>query len=256
MPGLFTFRRVGPKGWEAPMTGFRQENGKPFVRMDILPPDATGRGRPRASASAGRAGDVVDAQFVAVGQPVRATRGPRSHNDNLRPGMSARLRQPKPAAGSAAAAVLAPGVSPVEMIERLLHRIPADLFSAIVAAIFVAVFATAGGFSFLFNGGEPAGQGQNLDITHVSMIPQDANGMKVLLINGIVENRSEQSLAMPSIRADLMDGERVVATTLVSPPVHALAGGRSRGFSVRIPHPGGKLPELKLSLAEKAAPAS
>lgn len=233
------------------MTGFRQENGKPFVRMDILPPEPAGRPRPRAAA---RSGEVVDAQFVAVGQKIRSTRGPRSHNDNLRPGVSRHMRQAKPQA--AGVAVLGAGASPVEIIERLLHRIPADLFSAIVAAIFVAVFAAAGGFSFLFSGGQPASHGPSLDITHVSMIPQDANGMKVLLINGIVENRSEQSLAMPSIRADLMDGERVVTTTLVSPPAHALAGGRSRGFSVRIPHPGGKLPELKLSLAERAAPTS
>jgi hypothetical protein len=234
------------------MTGFRNENGKPFMPMDILPPEPAGRTRPRA---AGRAGDVIDAQFVAVGHPLRSTREPRSHNDNLRPGFSKHARQQARHSGTGAA-VLAPAASPVDILERFLHRIPADLFSAIVAAIFVTVFAAAGGFSFLFNGGQPAHATPNLDITHVSMIPQDANGMRVLLINGIVENRSEQSLAMPSIRADLMDGERVVASTLVSPPAHALAGGRSRGFSVRVPHPGGKLPELKLSLAERAAPTS
>jgi hypothetical protein len=238
------------------MTGFRNENGKPFVRIDILPPEPAGRPRPRAAV---RAGEIVDAQFVAVGHPLRGKRGPRSHNDNLRPGDEVRagtsraMRQPS---GGAATAALAPNAGPIDMLERLLHRIPADLFSAIVAAIFVAVFAAAGGFTFLFHGGSPAPAVPRLAITHVSMIPQDANGMKVLLINGIVENRSDESLAMPSIRADLLDGDRMVTSTLVSPPAHALAGGRSRGFSVRIPHAGGKLPELKLSLAQRAAPTS
>ncbi|MGK6313184.1 hypothetical protein [Neorhizobium sp. DT-125] len=219
------------------MSTFRNEQGRTVVRMDILPPEAAGRGRrvfqPR--------GEVVDAQFVTVREAARRGSSPRFGNDNRRkPAQPAAAKQPFPER------IVAAG-------ERALGRLSADFFSAVVAVVFVLVFGLAGGFSFLFAGSETAKAGPPLDITHVTMTPQDANGMRVLLINGIVENRSGESLAMPSIRAELMSGEALVASTLISPPVSAIAGGQSRGFSARVPHPGGKLPDLRLSLTERGA---
>jgi hypothetical protein len=88
------------------------------------------------------------------------------------------------------------------------------------------------------------------------MTPQDANGMRVLLINGILENHGDEQRAMPSIRADLISGEVVLASTLISPPQGVLEGRQSRGFSAKVPHPGGKLPDLRLSLAARGVSGS
>lgn len=218
------------------MSTFRSRQGKTVIRMDILPPDQSGRaGRVRQ-----RRGEVIDAQFVTVRDVSRRASGPHSHNDNHRDPRTAVDAEP------ILQRIFAAG-------ERALSHLSADFFSAVVAVVFVTVFSLAGGFSFLFNGSEAAQAGPAFDITHVTMTPQDANGMRVLLINGIVENRSGDSLVMPSIRADLMSGETLVASTLISPPASAIAGGQSRGFSARVPHPGGKLPDLRLSLAERGA---
>lgn len=213
------------------MSSFRSQQGKTVIRMDILPPDPSGR----VARTFRRGGEVVDAQFVTVTGVARRTARPRSHNDN---------RRERTLTGTFAERMVAGA-------EGALSRLSADFFSAVVAVLFVAVFSLAGGFTFLFSGTDSAIAGQPLDITHVTMTPQDANGMKILLINGIVENRTGASVAMPAIRADLMSGEGVVATTLISPPAFAIAGGHSRGFSARVPHPGGKLPDLRLSLAER-----
>src|SRR3546814_8593505 len=73
--------------------------------------------------------------------------------------------------------------------------------------------------------------------------------MPSLLINGIVENRGENLLDLPAIRAELVAEDGVLASTFIEPPVVQIEGGHSHGFSARMPHPGGKLPELKLSFA-------
>ncbi|MBW6423837.1 hypothetical protein KX729_20460 [Rhizobium sp. XQZ8] len=215
------------------MSSFRSQQGKTVIRMDILPPDPSGR----VARAFRRGGEVVDAQFVTMNASARRTARPRSHNDN---------RRENTAGGTFTERAVAAA-------EGALSRLSADFFSAVVAVLFVAVFSLAGGFSFLFSGTDTVSAGPVLDITHVTMTQQDANGMKILLINGIVENRTGASLAMPSIRADLMSGKDVVASTLISPPSFAIAGGHSRGFSARVPHPGGKLPDLRLSLAERGA---
>lgn len=214
------------------MNSFRSQQGRSALRVDILPPEP-GRARPVRMTQPRR--DVVDAQFVSLPPGLRG-QAARSHNDNHR------KAEPRPSAFRAA---LAQG-------EEALRSLPADLFSAFVAAIFVAVFTFAGGFSFLFAGdAKPPVTG--LELTHVSMTPQDANGMRVLLINGIIENRGAGSIAVPSIRADLVANEVVTASTLIGPPVPAIAGGKSRGFTARVPYAGGKLPDLRLSFAEQDA---
>ncbi|MCQ1569477.1 hypothetical protein NFO65_01815 [Neorhizobium galegae] len=219
------------------MSTFGSHQGETVIRMDILPPEPSRR-TTRVNA---RRGEVVDAQFVPVRETFR--RGPNrcSHNDN-------RSNRADPAiiAQPFAERIFAG-------IERGLMRLSADFFSAVVAVVFVTVFSLAGGFTFLFAGSATAEVGPTLDITHVTMTPQDANGMRVLLINGIVENRSGDNRAMPQIRAELMSGQTLIATTLISPPASSIEGGQSRGFSARVPHPGGKLPDLRLSFADRGA---
>ncbi|RWX74394.1 hypothetical protein EPK99_24725 [Neorhizobium lilium] len=219
------------------MNTFRRQHGKTIIRMDILPPERKAGSVFRAPQ---RHAEVVDAQFEPVQERRGSTRAPRSHNDN---------RKSRAASAGMAAPCLA-------HVEAVLKRLPPDAFSALVAAAFVAVFALAGGFSFLFQNAAAVEAAPAFDITHVSMVPQDADGMRVLLINGIVENRGSDKRAMPSIRADLISGEVVLASTMINPPQGVLEGRQSRGFTAKVPHPGGKLPDLRLSVAGRGVSGS
>ena len=215
------------------MTSSRGHNGnKTIIRIDILPPERAGTRRFRPL----RPVEVVDAQFVPVQERRREAQRPLSHNDNR--------RQPQASRQNALTRLMGG-------LECGLRRLPPDLFSALVAAAVVMAFTLAGGFSFLFQNAGAVEPGRALDVTHVSMVPQDANGMRVLLINGIVENKGSERRTMPAIRADLVSGQVVLASTLISPPHGLIESQQSRGFSARVPHPGGKLPDLRLSVAER-----
>lgn len=212
--------------------------------VDILPPEGDekgGKGKvihfPKSFA---RLAEVEDAHFVPVNDRARR---------QVRLDAAPHDRRPRKADATSSGTAFR---GMIGGIERKLLRLSPDAFVAVVASVVVTVFTLFGGFSLLSGGGS-AVPGPALDITHVTMTPQDANGMRVLLINGIVENRTEGRLAMPSIRADLISGENVVATTLISTSASQIGGRESYGFSVRVPHPGGKLPDLRLSLAERGA---
>ena len=132
-------------------------------------------------------------------------------------------------------------------------RLSADFFAAIVAVLFVIVFGLSGGFSLLPGSADASAGAPGLDLTHVNLTPQDADGMRVLLITGIVENKSVDRLDLPAIHAELVADGSIVASTAIKPPVSRIESGHSHGFSARIPHPGGKMPELKLSFASSDA---
>ena len=224
------------------MHAFRSRRRDNATAYDILPPEAIGSSRPaRIPART----DVEDAHFVTVRDEGRA---PRCENDNRR-------RPPRPAMRAAEASTSLTQRL-VERFEALLMRMSADFFSALVAFVFVVVFGLAGGFSLVAGaGGDPA-QAAGLDITHVTLTPQDANGLRVLVINGIVENRAGARVEVPPIRADILVDGKPVASTLIALPMNDLARDHSRGFTAKIPHPGGKNPQLRLSFAETGATAS
>lgn len=215
------------------MSTYGGRAGKTVLRMDILPPEPVAQRR----RSRLRRADVVEAQFEPVMDRRQRHSRPSFQNDN---------RAQSSAAGR---------VGTVALVEHLLSRLSADLFCALVAIAFIGVFAAFGGFTFLFKASQATASTGPLDITHVSLTPQDANGMRVLLINGIVENSGSDTRSMPSIRAELISGDRVVSSTLISPPAQTLDAGHSRGFFAKVPHPGaktnGKLPDLRLSFAER-----
>jgi hypothetical protein len=71
--------------------------------------------------------------------------------------------------------------------------------------------------------------------------------MRILLINGIIDNESGTTQVVRPIRADLMADERLMASIIINPPVDVIYGGQSRGFSARVQQAGGKMPEVRLS---------
>jgi hypothetical protein len=227
------------------MNAFRSRRDTAAAAYDILPPDAIGSHSPRRPAP--RA-EVIDAHFVPVTGDARPTAPHRSQNDNRRDVRRPATRMPEPQVSIMARLTM--------RVERMLMRMSADFFSAVVAFVFVMVFGLSGGFSLISGMSGDQAEAAGLDITHVTLTPQDQNGLKVLLINGVVENRAEGSLAVPAIRADIMVDGRMVSSMTIAPPVAEMLRDHRRGFSARIPHPGGKNPQLRLSFVESDATPS
>lgn len=208
--------------------------------IDILPPEPAAKHARRVQRAGG---SVVDADFITVGS--RSCRAPRFAGKS---GTQAPRSAGTPSVSSPA--------SSLQQVEQSLSRLPADMFSAVVALVFLIVFGLSGGFSFFIGQGGGAAPDHPLDFTHVTLTPQDENGLRVLLINGIIENRGGANLPLPSIRADFVSDGSLLSTAMIEPPVVEIQARHSHGFTARIPHPGGKMPELKLSFAGKGASRS
>ncbi len=214
----------------------RQAPGRAY---DFLPPDTVKREHRQS-----RPADIADAEFVVIGKQRapdfndRSFKG-RSFNDNSR---SAGAR-PSPRT-ERAAPVQAPSF--VQAAEAWLQQASLKHFSVLVVALCVLVFGLSGGFSGL-SASNAAVDTDPLHFTHVTATPRDANGMRVLLINGIIDNVSGTTQMVRPIRANLYADEKLVASVVINAPADVIYGGQSRGFSSRIQYPGGKTPEVRLA---------
>jgi hypothetical protein len=207
----------------------RQAPGRAY---DFLPPEPVKR-----DVRQGRAADIADAEFVVI----RSGRPPEpraaSFNDNRRRN-SATVSTPPPS--------FRPASSLARYGEDWLQQASAKGFAAFVLAVCVLVFGLSGGFSGLA-GPDAVDHSSPLHFTHVTATPRDANGMRVLLINGIIDNMSGTTQLVRPIRADLFVDEQLTASIVIDPAVDAIYGGQSRGFSTRVQYAGGKMPEVRLS---------
>lgn len=218
---------------------FRSSRRDTSPDYDLLMPEAPAakQNRPRTQREA------VDADFTTIRDITQRGYG----NDNRPAG----YQQRKVRTVGAFDAVQ----SMIAWADRKLTSLSVDGYSAIVAAAVVGVFLLSGGFTMVPQQKDVmAAAPEPLAITHISITPEDAGGMEVLLINGIVENASSDLQTVPMIRADLFvtKGEKV-ASMLIEPQFNQIAPGQSQGFSARLRHPGGKLPEIKLSFAGMGA---
>lgn len=214
---------------------FRSTRRQAALDLDLLMPEAPLRQTWRTR----NGGDILDAEFVTIKETPFCDHG----NDNRAFDYQQKASQPT--------GVLVALGSFVDWADRKLSRLSVDGYSAVVAAAVVGVFVLSGGFSLMWQEKSAAVPVPALSITHVTVTPQDAGGMEVLLINGVVENNSDDLQQVPAIRADLFvsKGEKV-ASMLIEPPSRDIKAGLSHGFSAKVRHPGGKTPEIKLSFAE------
>ncbi|MBX4977715.1 hypothetical protein HJB73_30405 [Rhizobium lentis] len=201
----------------------------PGQTHDFLPPEP-----PRRQYRTARPADISDAEFVTVGKARPKEFSARIHNDNRR-----RMGAAQPSLLSATVA------SALRTAESWLQRASLQSFAILVLALAVLVFGLTGGFSGL--SAEGASSGAPLHFTHVTVTPRDANGMRVLVINGIIENESGTKQTVHPIRADLVTDERLTASIVIDSPADVIYAGQSRGFSARVQHAGGKMPEVRLS---------
>lgn len=215
---------------------FRSSRRNATLDLDLLMPETPLRQTWRTRHDP----DIVDAEFVTIKETSFRDYG----NDNR---LTA-YQQAAPKAVSAFSALR----SFVNWIDKKLSGLSVDGYSAIVAAAVVSVFLLSGGFTMMpIEKAAVAAPQDPLIISHISFVPQDAGGMEVLVINGIVENKSGEVQNIPAIRADLFaaDGEKV-ASMVIEPPVSEINRGSSQGFSAKFRHPGGKTPEIRLSFAK------
>ncbi|OWV71681.1 hypothetical protein ATY77_13930 [Rhizobium sp. R634] len=203
----------------------------PGQAYDFLPPEPA-----RRQYRTARPADISDAEFVTVGKVRPREFNARTYNDN---------RRRMAAAAGAQPTLLPIMASALRSAESWLQRASLRSFAVLVLGLAVLVFGLAGGFSGL--SAEGAASGAPLHFTHVTVTPRDANGMRVLDINGIIENESGTTQTVHPIRADLVTDERLTASIVIEPPADVVYAGQSRGFSARVQHAGGKMPEVRLS---------
>lgn len=219
------------------MGAFRMRQEPQHQDFDVLPPSR--RQRTASQLAAGFQDDVSDAHFVVIDDTPHA--GAWHQGNDNKP--SQRTPQQPRRFEVLLARLALQG-------EAFLERFSERAFAVMVALIFGVVFMLASGLAATQTSSQST-DARKLDITHATLTPQDRNGMRVLLINGIVENRSETSQAVPRIRADILNGGRLVASTFIDTDIAMLEEGHSRGFAARIQHPGGKSPDLRLSFVEQ-----
>ncbi|WP_047465889.1 hypothetical protein [Rhizobium rhizogenes] len=213
------------------MGAFRHRRQQAGLVYDLLPPD---RGSVLQPAHRfGPKPDIVDAEFVTV-IPGRA-------NNNFDRTTRARL-QLKPAPSG----ILVRAISGFRLAEGWLQRASRRSFVALIAALALLVFGLAGGFSGLSGTPAPA-TAEPLQFTHVTLTPRDENGMRVLTVNGIIENQTGATLTVPPVRADIFSGNQLLTSVVVNPLANRIGPRESRGFSTRLQHPGGKTPDVRLS---------
>ena len=214
------------------MGAFSRHQHSGVQKADLLPPDHARR-RPGMRAPIRAARDVVDADFVVLPK-------------------TSKLAEPSADTGRASFRTSAGRLALrwlteiLRLLEERLQRLSDRHFANLVATSFVVVFLAVI-LQIIRTTDHPEIAARPLDLVHVNLTPQDSNGMRVLLVSAIVENRSRNRLEVPRLRADLLVDGAVVASTYIAPPAAEIEGGRSRGLSARLQHPGGKTPELRLS---------
>ncbi|ANH05685.1 hypothetical protein [Shinella sp. HZN7] len=211
-------------------------------RIDLLPPEPKTPARRNARPFPARL-EVVDADFVVI----RSTAA-RTSNDNHRP------IRPKPAEAQQHPLPLRIAAAGARLCEAGLQLLPGRAFAGLVTAAFIFVFAYAGGLSAL-KAALPTGEpGETLRIADVITTVDDRNGMKVLAVYGRLTNGGDTVAAVPPIDIVFEGADKTLRHRLALETA-TLAPGASETFALRIPHSGGKVPKVSVSLAAEGAPA-
>ncbi|MCP8897356.1 hypothetical protein KYK29_20710 [Shinella daejeonensis] len=212
----------------------RQSTG----RIDLLPPEPRAGARKPPVRRARE--DTIDAAFVTIRPDGRAT-----SNDN-RPS-----RRPPHRGRGILSGMTDLAAAAGRLAEGMLARLPASAFAGLVGAAFLVVFASAGGLSAL-SAALPAGDIAPLRISGVSARIEDSNGMKVLAVHGRLDNASGVVQAVPPLDIRIGEGRDVLDRRVVLAAA-TLSAGEGDHFLLRMPHAGGKLPKVSVSVVGQDA---
>lgn len=218
------------------MGAFRHRQQRAGLVYDLIPPErGSGASQPHRFMPKP---DIVDAEFVTVS----GARGRPASGVSMRYGGQSQPR-PQPTPRKTAVSRLLSGLRGVE---GTLQQASRRSFVALIVSLAILIFGLSGGFSTL-SGAPAEATGEPLQFSHVTLTPRDENGLRVLKLNGIIENVSGATLSIPQVRADLFAGDQLVRSVVVDTPIDRLGPHQSRGFSTRLQHPGGKTPDVRLS---------
>ncbi len=227
------------------MSSFRPRQ-RTAQTYDLLPPEKARKTFTVERFS--RPMEVEDAQFTVIAAPRSAPRPSRAASAPVPPGNDNAGRRPHRSVRTRMKATSERGMV---VGERWLGRLSHNMFSALVAAIFLLVFGLAGGFDALASIGRVGDPiPSRVDVTHVTAMQRTVNGLPMLVISGIIENNGSAGLSSPRLRAEIWSGGRLVASTLFRPRTGDIAQGESRGFQAKLPQAGGKAPDVKVFYVE------
>ena len=232
--------RGKPAKREVAMNAFRARQ-QAKGRIDLLPPEPKPPASRRQRSPARL--EVVDVDFVVI-----RTGTARTSNDNHRP-----LRQ-APVNAASSHLLLRAAAASARLSEAGLQRLPGRAFAGLVTAAFIFVFAYVGGLSALKAALPAAGSGEILRVADISATVDDQNGMKVLSVFGRIDNVSDSAQALPQLDI-VLEGADKTLQRRVALDAPTLAAGTSEHFTIRIPHGGGKVPKVSVSLVPEGAPA-
>ncbi|MCD2178388.1 hypothetical protein [Rhizobium sp. C1] len=206
---------------------------------DLIPPE---RSLQKATHRPGgrRARDIEDAEFEVVSAAPR-TRAHATFNDNRTGGDRQRTQTASRGhfgTGTAAQQKSDPSSSP--------SRLPQYGLAGLAATFLLTL-----GIAAYFNLGAFAAAEGGLIITDIHQSPIDSNGLRVMELSGIVENRSHEALPLPALIAQMKSETGAVNQSAVSLGDGLLAAGETARFKLRIPSPGGKRQEVSISFAPK-----
>ena len=229
-------------GKEVAMNAFRAKR-QAKGRIDLLPPEPGAAARRHGERFPARR-DVVDADFVVI--RAGSARTSNANHRPIRPGPAVTASPPLPVRAAAAGA---------RLCETGLQLLSGRAFAGLVTASVIFVFAYAGGLSALRAALPAAGPVAALRVAEVATTVDDRNGMKVLSVFGRVENISDRVQTVPPLEIRVEGSGRMLQRQ-VALETGTLAAGSSGHFALRIPHGGGKVPKVSVSLAAEGAPAN
>ncbi|AOF91243.1 hypothetical protein [Sinorhizobium sp. RAC02] len=210
-------------------------------RIDLLPPEPKAPAQKHGQRPVARL-EVVDADFVVI-----RSGSARTSNDNHR------TVRPTPSRAASKHLFVRTAAASARLCEAGLQLLSGRAFAGLVTASVIFVFAYAGGLSALKAALPTAEPTTPLRVTDVVATVEDQNGMKVLSVYGRIDNVSSGTQSIPplDIAFDTAGTSRRVALDRES-----IAAGGSEHFALRIPHGGGKVPKVSVSLAGEGAPAN
>ncbi|MCO6188170.1 hypothetical protein [Rhizobium sp. L1K21] len=212
-------------------------NGSNFARKrahatyDVIPPENA----PTRRRTVQRPVEIVDVDFEVINSPLRAHYEILNDNRFGKRGSQTEIHW---SVVMFYAALLS--------MERLLERFSTKGFAGLVGASFLVVFAGI----FFFSGGQPAvrekAQG-GVAVTALSTSVLDSNGLRIVEVTGSVKNVTGRDLPTPQLSAHFESSGDTPSITVFKLDQPVLSAGQSAPFSLRMPHPGGKLPKVSVS---------
>lgn len=234
--------REGAASEEFAMNAFRAKQ-QAKGRIDLLPPEQKVPARKHGQHVSARL-EVVDAYFVVI-----RNAGARTSNDNHRP------IRPAQARSHSQHLLVRIAAAGARLLEAGLQLLSGRAFAGLVTAIFVFVFAYAGGLSALKAALPGAAPAEPLQISEITTTVDDQNGMKVLAVYGRVDNVGKDMRTVPPLEI-LVEAAGNMLQRRIALDAATIAPGSSEHFSLRLPHGGGKVPKVSVSFVREGAPVN